>query len=65
VTGLPAHETLTPTADGHIIGLSLAGARVAVDWSGPRHAELTAEEARTLGYLLRGYARMAETGVGQ
>lgn len=60
MSGLPTRETLTVTVDGHIIGLSLAGSRIAVGWSGPGHAELTVEEARALGWLLRGYARLAE-----
>jgi hypothetical protein len=33
---------------------------VTVDWLGIPHAELTPETARTLGYVLRGYAKMAE-----
>jgi hypothetical protein len=52
--------TLFETSDGHIVALDLVDGRVSLDWSGLRHAELTPEKARTLGYLLRGYANMAE-----
>jgi hypothetical protein len=52
--------TLIETTDGHIVALSVDGERVSLTWSGPRHAELTPEEARTVGYVLRGYARMAD-----
>lgn len=52
-------ETIVETGDGHIIAVGVAGTRVVLAWSGPSHSELTVEEARTLGYLLRGYARLA------
>jgi hypothetical protein len=48
------------TVDGHALALSLAGLRVSVGWCGSAHADLTTEEARTLGYLLRDYARLAD-----
>lgn len=49
-------------AEGHLIGVEAAGGRVCVDWLGPARAELTPETAATLGYVLRGYARLAERG---
>jgi len=55
-----SQETLIETGEGHVIALVAVGGRVHVDWLGPRHAELNVETARTLGYLLRGYARMVE-----
>jgi hypothetical protein len=58
---LPDQETLTMTDDGHVVVLSLVGPRISIDWYGSQHAELTTEEARVLGYLLRGYARLTDT----
>ena len=60
--GSPVRETLIETGDGHTVFLALTGSGVSVDWYGPVHAEFTTEQARTIGYLLRGYARLAEQG---
>jgi hypothetical protein len=58
---VPGREpTLIETDDGHAIALSLRPGRVSLDWSGPRHADLTADTARSLGFVLRGYARLLD-----
>lgn len=62
VSDVPARETLVETEQGNAILMSTVDGRVTVDWHGPRHAELTPGDARTLGYLLRGYAGMVEPG---
>jgi len=51
-------ETIVETGAGHLIIVAAAGERVSVDWCGPRHADFTLEVARTLGYVLRAYARL-------
>ena len=53
-------ETLIETGEGHLIAVSAPDSRVHVLWYGSRYARLTAEEARTLAYALRGYARTVE-----
>jgi hypothetical protein len=58
VSGYTHRPTLVENDDGYLIGVNAEGGRVHVDWHGPPHAELTIEATHTLGYLLRGYARM-------
>jgi hypothetical protein len=52
---------LITTTDRHLVALSLTGPRVSLEWHGPAYADLTIEEAQILGYLLRCYARLANT----
>ncbi len=60
MTATPSRETLIDTGDGHVIAICAVGERVHVDWCGPPHGEVTPDEARCLGWVLRGYARMIE-----
>ena len=60
MSNLPVRPTLIETGDGHVIVVNVADGRVRVEWQGSPRAELTAGEARSLGYVLRGYASMIE-----
>ncbi len=57
------HETLVETGEGHLIAMSAPNGWVHMLWYGSRYARLTAEEALTLAYALRSYARMVEPSI--
>ncbi len=52
--------TLIETESGSVVAVFVADGWVGLEWYGPRRADLTAESARTLGYVLRSYAGMAD-----
>jgi hypothetical protein len=62
VTSAGSDPTLIEISDSHIVAISVEHVRVIAQWYGPRRAEMTPEAARTLGYVLRSYARIADAG---
>jgi predicted nucleotidyltransferase len=58
----PADEDprLIELNDAVTVAVSTRAGWVVVQWHGPRRAEITPEAARTLGYVLRSYARMTD-----
>lgn len=63
MTAAGGEPTLIEIGDGHVVAVSVEGGRVVAQWYGPRRVEMSPEAARTLGYVLRSYARMADPGV--
>jgi hypothetical protein len=57
-------ETFFESGEGHVIILGTMDSKVHVGWVGPPRMTLTAQRASELGYLIRGYARLAEPDIG-
>jgi len=55
-----SRPTLIETESGSVVAVSVGDGWVRLEWYGPRRADLSPESARTLGYVLRSCAGMAD-----